>query len=466
MTAKNTGGSTTAGVSLEIDPAGPVIVLQPRDVGIQAGAQATFTVVARDSNPLTYEWFESPAAVPSSSGAPSFVVGTAVGDVAPRTFRVKVTNTTTTLSVLSTDATLTLGPGTCLAGGAMRLPRAGHTATLLRDGRVLIVGGETGTATTDSAELYDPVSKTFSFSTSLHTPRSDHAATLLADGRVLIVGGTNTQTFSAVSSAEVFEFDAQGVGHFTVVGDMSAARYGPTATLLPDGRVLALGGQASTPVSDPVALDLWSPLTSGFSTAGVALNFGRLFHTANLMNDGSVVVVGGYSDTLGPLSRAEVLQWGSGGTLTVFTVPMKTARQHHTATRLPTGALFVFGGIGSTGQGVLGGEVYSPGDTAFVSSNVAATTARYDHTATLLPSGRVMYAGGRQGTLATDLLSSVHVYEPANVNLPGMATSATLTTARTRHTATLLSDGKVLLTGGYVAGAPAEVPTTSSETYW
>jgi hypothetical protein len=65
-----------------------------------------------------------------------------------------------------------------------------HTATLLPDGRVLVVGGGNGTGPTASEELWDPATATFSRAGSLAGARMMHTATLLPDGRVLVVGGS------------------------------------------------------------------------------------------------------------------------------------------------------------------------------------------------------------------------------------------------------------------------------------
>ena len=120
-----------------------------------------------------------------------------------------------------------------------------HAATMLSDGRILVAGGwktavgkTDGTSALASAELYDPASGTFTPTGDMTVPRAFPTATLLPDGRVLIAGGWNGS--NAVASAEIYD---PASGTFTPTGDLTAAREGNTATLLSDGRVLITGGR-------------------------------------------------------------------------------------------------------------------------------------------------------------------------------------------------------------------------------
>jgi hypothetical protein len=131
--------------------------------------------------------------------------------------------------------------GTFSPTGSMGTARAWQTATLLRDGRVLVAGGNGGTGSTGSqasAELYDPKTGTFSPTGSMTTARSEHTATLLSDGRVLIAGGMDGGS-SSLASAELYDPKS---GTFSPTGSMGTAYAQQTATLLSDGRVLIAGG--------------------------------------------------------------------------------------------------------------------------------------------------------------------------------------------------------------------------------
>ena len=124
----------------------------------------------------------------------------------------------------------------------MKTGRWLHTATLLQDGRVLVTGGRSPQDSVyKSAETYDPATGRFSSAGSMGDGRQQQTATLLADGRVFVAGGfwSDGQKYRALSSTEMFD---PAAGKFSSAGSMGAPRYGHTATLLNDGRVLIAGG--------------------------------------------------------------------------------------------------------------------------------------------------------------------------------------------------------------------------------
>ena len=160
--------------------------------------------------------------------------------------------------------------GAITAAGRMNHFRQDHTATLLRDGRVLIAGGAT-------LEIFDPQTETFTAAGSLLVQRSEHTATLLADGRVLIAGGNDE--FGV--TAEIYD---PATNESEPAGDVGY-RKGHTATLLPNGHVLIAGGAENAIVVDPQSSEIVESL---------AFDVAR--HAAVPLEDGSVLLAGGGKD--------------------------------------------------------------------------------------------------------------------------------------------------------------------------
>src|SRR5205814_277822 len=122
------------------------------------------------------------------------------------------------------------------------VPRTGHVATTLSDGRVFITGGRDSAGNIVAvSEIFDPSTETSIASATLTTPRVDHTATLLHDGRVLVAGGNDGN--GPLNSAEIF--DPSNGGFQVLSANMGAARAGHTATVLSDGTVLIAGGDAN-----------------------------------------------------------------------------------------------------------------------------------------------------------------------------------------------------------------------------
>jgi WD40 repeat protein len=301
--------------------------------------------------------------------------------------------------------------GTFSPTGSMSAVRSSETATLLHDGRVLVAGGYNCAAagadgTWASAELYDPTTGTFSPTGSMAAPRQQHTATLLADGRVLIVGGLSgpgpataggailasyrtAETDAFLATAEIYD---PVTGTFSRTGSMSTPHRGHTATLLQDGRVLVVGnGGESSPSSR--AADLYDPATGRFSKTG-PMKTGRWLHTATLLQDGRVLILGGRSPKDSVYTGAEMYDPRSGTFSSV--AGMREGRQQHTATLLPDGRVLIAGGYWSDGQKwrVLSStEMYDPGTGKYTTIG-SMGARRSSHTATLLNDGRVLIVGG------------------------------------------------------------------------
>jgi WD40 repeat protein len=329
--------------------------------------------------------------------------------------------------------------------GSMQTPRSSHTATLLNNGKVLIAGGKDSTGTALAAtELFDPSTNVFSSTGNMNFARWDHTATLLNDGRVLVVGGGS-------GTAELFD---PNTATFILTGSTTFTGSGITATLLKDGRVLVAGGGTAT-------AELFDPSNGRFSPAG-SMSTARTGAAASLLNDGRVLVAGGtdsngsaLGDLFDPASTT-FSQTSTGGTQALSL----------TSTLLANGSVLLAGGEtttllsgGSTRCCLYGpvstalGTLFNPNSTVFSVVN-DMSAARTFHTATLLGSGKVLIAGGasvqsmaRQGKVLTSntSLAGAELFNPANGDF---VPTGNMTTPRFSHTATVLGDGRVLVTGG------------------
>lgn len=269
--------------------------------------------------------------------------------------------------------------GTWNPTSGMSIERSFHTATLLTDGRVLVTGGSF------TAEIYDPATGAWSITGSMNTVRAySHTATRLADGRVLVAGGGGSLGVGFLSSAEVYD---PATETWSPTDSMRISRYGHTATLLPDGRVLVAGGGTGS-VQSPSA-EVYDPATGTWSPTGsMGSSFYIRDHTATQLTDGRVLVV---SEARAEVYDSATGAWSDAGTLNV-------ARYGHTATLLVDGRMLVTGGLGpfdyeDVSHSITAAEVYDPA-TGTWSTTGSMITGRYDHTATLLNDGRVLVAGG------------------------------------------------------------------------
>ena len=151
--------------------------------------------------------------------------------------------------------------GTWTATGGLNFPRAGHTATLLADGQVLVAGGEDSSGNlVASAELYNPASGTWTVSGRMLTTRQDHTATLLANGEVLVAGGISGG--AATASAELYN---PSTGEWTATRSMTMPRAFAAAALLGNGQVLMAGGTNADGTSNTTA-ELYNPATGEWTT--------------------------------------------------------------------------------------------------------------------------------------------------------------------------------------------------------
>src|SRR5688500_8873242 len=213
-----------------------------------------------------------------SAGCASYFTSTEVATGPENTISTEFTSSITELATSNVS---------CLSSPLkMNDERAAHSATLLPDGKVLIAGGFREEGTTEvaiaSAEIFDPVTNTFTPTSDMNEPRNGHTATLLPNGKVLLAGGWNQQGRTA--TAELYD---PLTGTFEYTGSLMAPRQGLTAILLNNGQVLIAGGDSARNTPQLTA-ELYDPATETFTSTGT-LKDGRFGHTATLLSDGKVL---------------------------------------------------------------------------------------------------------------------------------------------------------------------------------
>jgi N-acetylneuraminic acid mutarotase len=243
-------------------------------------------------------------------------------------------------SYLSSAETYNAATGKFISAGLMTVARQHFGATVLDDGSVLLTGGYNG-AFINTAELYNPLSNTFSSTTGVMTEsREGHASALLPDGKVLITGGCNNSGSEFVcnqflSSAELYD---PSTGTFSSTGSMMTPRVKHTATLLPDGRVLIAGGTNGT--SPLASAEIYDPSTGVFTQTG-SLGTARMGSTATTLRDGRILIAGGQGYQY--LAGAEIYDPAAGAFTSVSSF-MASPRSFHSATVLTDGQVFIVGG--------------------------------------------------------------------------------------------------------------------------
>jgi len=335
-------------------------------------------------------------------------------------------------------------PGLWSNAARLSTGREEHTATLLRNGAVLVTGGTDGRGKAlASAEVYNPVTNRWTPAGSMATARLDHTATLLPSGKVLGAGGLDASfPSSTLASAELYDPTTNA---WSPAAPMIGARARQTATLLSDGRVLVVGGlsvalrEGGIWPSQSTGAEIYDPKANRWiATAPMALY--RLDQTATLLSDGRVLVAGGQD---GLISFDSVEIYDTRQDRWFEAAPMVTGRFGHAATLLANGDVLVAGGTFRTvvpsdsSAPLSSAERYDPTLNSWSTVSKMAEV-RVEHTATALRGGMVLIVGATGQSRAENYDPVHNIWSEVGPRMN-----------RYNHTATRLSNGKVLVVGGY-----------------
>lgn len=342
-------------------------------------------------------------------------------------------------------------PGTWAPTGNLDQARAGHTATLLANGKVLIAGGKGATA-----EIYDLTTGQYTpLPVNLPTPVWGHTATSLPDGTVLLLGGIGASG-QPVRDAQLYDPTASP---FTLLSPMGAARSRHSATPLSNGTVLIGGGTDG--VSPLGVLEVYDSVTRNFSPAVSALATARQDHIASLLPDGRILFVGG-SNASAPLNSAELYDPTNGQITSAG--PLSVARTLASASLLLNDSVLVAGGQDAQNNDLNSAEVYDSATNTFLPLQSLMTTARSGHMGlSLLDNGKVLIAGGTSGG---KLLASVEVSDPALGKFWDAGSVESLSTGRELFGANFFAmpyTGTLLASGGLDS---THTPFASSELFF
>ncbi len=312
-----------------------------------------------------------------------------------------------------------------------------HAAVTTGDGAVLILGGSRGQNTlSDSIDRFDPATRRFTRIGSLRTGRGGHTATRLPDGHVLVVGGVSSLQIGNV--ADLVNERSGAVSHG---GNLVQPRNWHVTTLLADGRVLVTGGLGRN------TAEIWDPATNSWRVVGARMAHMRWHHTATLLGDGRVLIAGGQSEGTA-YQFAELFDPRSE---TFVPVPSSGIgmRRLHAAHRLADGSVLILGGesLAPDGGIVRLASVlrFDPAANRFADAPPLAT-ARTLMRSIALPDDRLLLFGGETPDAQPSASGESYTAAQGGRELPPM------TGARMLHSVSRLPDGRVLVVGGEGAG--------------
>ncbi|MFH1597950.1 MAG: hypothetical protein ABIB97_02675 [Patescibacteria group bacterium] len=352
-----------------------------------------------------------------------------------------------------------LGTSLSTSGGGGVLGKGGDLDAAGESSYAILADSGSGQGENYAAEFSDVVAVDnfrFYLTDDLDIARYDHTATLLNDGRVLITGGWTGANFTdPTETAEIYN---PATGQFIpTTTDMTSPRANHYATLLADGRVLISGGyDADNKNSFINTGEYFDPDDNSFTPLGFNLS-SMAEGTATLLSDGRIAFIGGawgtgsgdvYNDAYlcDLVNESCVIGPGSG---------LSDGKKNHTSTlyKSEAGTDYILVAGGESGSVHASADIYRVGSINQTTSLGNMPGGRTRHTATLLENGKVLLAGGRD--LADNRGNNGYLFDPSGPNITDIGD--TMQNGRYAHDAVTLESGLVLISGGSVTGKGMDV---------
>ena len=455
-TLKTTNGfASTTSASFAFNPTVlvPSIVSQPAlDLTTRA-----LSATAQGLGNLTYQWYKDGVAVSGATSATLPLQGLSSGS-----YMLKTTNgfATVTSSSVAFDSSMNgITTGNFTTSASMLFDRSGHTATRLQDGRVLVAGGVSYSgATLSSAEIYDPITGTWTQTQSMGIGRASHIAALLRDGRVLVACSNYSGTYSSV---EIYD---PTTGHWSPTGSLNHGRFSAKMVELQDGRLFIIGDGGISGDAE-----IYDPTTGTWTVTEKMVDSQVM--GATTLNDGRVLVTGttqNFDESQFPFhyvtftSVSQIFNPTTGHW--TATQPMQTARMCYETSPLQDGKVLVVGGFSLNGviyKSLSTAELFDPLTGVWSMTGQMSESRQQRHQLTRLQNGKVLVTGG-MGESGNSYLASAEVYDPST---RAWTKSGSMSVTRAAHALVLLNDGSVLVVGGDVSGMRFPSSTTSVERY-
>ena len=349
----------------------------------------------------------------------------------------------------------------------------GAVAATLPNGQVLVAGGEkaNGVGVSSSAELFNPAADTFTaLPGTLAEPRFEAVAATLPNGQVLIAGGSSNSAH--LSSAELFN---PATDSFTkLAGTLTEARWGAVAATLRNGQVLIAGGESGRTYTASSSAELFNPASDTFTKLAGSLAEARLGAVAATLPNGEVLIAG---ETAPAGSSSAELFNSATDTFTKLTGSDQSPgepRESAVAATLPGGHVLIAGGRapGEPLNAVSSAEVFNASTDTFTGlqgGGQSPSEPRSRAAAAALPNGEVLIAGGVEDVLG-GALSSAELFRPSTGSFTRLQGSGgSLTERRSAAVAATLPNGDVLIAGGYgggsATGSSAELFNPTMDTF-